>query len=88
MYVLPGSRLSGDSGPAKQGLKSPSYGRIRCPNLTGPVLELENLEFVTVIFHVKLVGIPRAGSVQSLLQRVALIMVCTVYSAFKCRCIL
>jgi hypothetical protein len=32
-------------------------------NLTGPVLELENLEFVTVIFHVKLVGIPRAGSV-------------------------
>jgi hypothetical protein len=50
-------------------------GRIRCPNLSGPVLELENLEFVTVIFHVELVGIPRAGSVQSLLQRVALIMV-------------
>jgi hypothetical protein len=38
-------------------------GRIRCPNSTGPVLELENLEFVTVIFHVKLVGTPHAGSV-------------------------
>ena len=50
-------------------------GRIRCPNLTGPVLELENLEFVTVVFHVKLVGIPRSGLVQSLLQRVDLIMV-------------
>jgi hypothetical protein len=34
-------------------------GGFLCPNLGCPVLEVENLEFMTVIFHVKLVRIAR-----------------------------